>query len=525
MRKKHFMLLVICALLCFPNLGLANASFYLPDSSSIELQWEYTETPPKRPYPRLLNSARYAVKWKLDNPLMFEIAEARNGILYISDSDNRIQAIYPNGQEKWSTQLASDQDLSVFNLHLGNDGTLYAYSSDILYQGSGTTVFALSEEGAIKWKLESDNIISRFEGQFSGDVSGNLIYFTNEGLVSRNAQGDINWINGDITTSPPVEYNGHQAQVFTDLQGNIYVDNNKQQIISLDPGGNERWTSQPQKHLDSFNTFHPFFSNTGSIYMLTEKGLHGLDSRNGQNRKAASLFDYDDIRSSGIPTDGQGGYYISIRGSIQKIDANGNSKWMYIPRESEKYGVGSLKPLATDSKGNVYFPTGVGNIIGLDSKGHEIFAFLRNGFWHRITEIVIGANDNIYSINHDIGIVAFGLKGVQVYSDNLPLPLSVKPINEKGTVLVPFRSLFEAYGMKVAWDSSSKKITGSKEGLHLELSIGSRTAYVNGNAMELTEAPRIANGSTYVPLRFIGESLKKKVSWDGKSQFVNIDSD
>jgi hypothetical protein len=197
-------------------------------------------------------------------------------------------------------------------------------------------------------------------------------------------------------------------------------------IYALSPDGKIkwklRWRSDEQSYLGDFNLFHPYFSDDGWIYMLTEDGLHVVDDDTGQSVQSNRVTNLADIRSSGIPTDGQGGYYIQIRSDIHKIDAHGRSLWMYVRRETEKYGIGSSVPLQTDDEGNVYFPTGVSNIIGLNSAGQEMFVFFRNAFWHKITDIVVGWNGNIYSSNHDIGLVAFGPKGVQVYKGHLYIP-------------------------------------------------------------------------------------------------------
>jgi hypothetical protein len=81
---------------------------------------------------------------------------------------------------------------------------------------------------------------------------------------------------------------------------------------------------------------------------------------------------------------------------------------------------------------------------------------------------------------------------------------------------MPFRSLFEGFGLKVDWDSPSRTVTGSAQNMQIALTIGSLTAYVNGEQRTLSQAPRIENGSTYIPIRFVGETLDKSVSWDGK---------
>ncbi|MNB80251.1 Protease inhibitor precursor [compost metagenome] len=89
----------------------------------------------------------------------------------------------------------------------------------------------------------------------------------------------------------------------------------------------------------------------------------------------------------------------------------------------------------------------------------------------------------------------------------------VPPIQQNGSVLVPFRAIFEALGLKVDWDPKTQTIKGSKPGTLIKLKVGSTTAEINGNQKKLTVAPSIIKGSTYVPLRFIGEAVDAKVDW------------
>lgn len=89
----------------------------------------------------------------------------------------------------------------------------------------------------------------------------------------------------------------------------------------------------------------------------------------------------------------------------------------------------------------------------------------------------------------------------------------VPPIQKNGSVLVPFRAIFEVLGLKVDWDPKTQTIKGSKPGTLIKLKVGSTIAEINGNQKKLTVAPSIIKGSTYVPLRFIGEAVDAKVDW------------
>lgn len=99
------------------------------------------------------------------------------------------------------------------------------------------------------------------------------------------------------------------------------------------------------------------------------------------------------------------------------------------------------------------------------------------------------------------------------------------PIIEEGYTLVQFRPSFEALGFQIQWDEEHAIVTGKAPNTKLELQLDSKTAYVNGEARELEIAPRMVNGSVYVPIRFLGESTGGDVAWDPKTNHVDIITD
>lgn len=93
-----------------------------------------------------------------------------------------------------------------------------------------------------------------------------------------------------------------------------------------------------------------------------------------------------------------------------------------------------------------------------------------------------------------------------------------------GRTLVPVRYLLEPLGLEVNWDHERFVATGEKEGLYIEMPIGSRYATVNGETFILDSAAEIINSRTYVPLRFVAESTGATVLWDGETNSIAITS-
>ncbi len=82
----------------------------------------------------------------------------------------------------------------------------------------------------------------------------------------------------------------------------------------------------------------------------------------------------------------------------------------------------------------------------------------------------------------------------------------------------------EELGAAVSWDEATKTVTAEKDGTTVTLTIGSDTAYVNGEAQTLTQPPEIQNGSTMIPIRFMAEALGMKVGWTESSRLITITS-
>ncbi|WP_180968537.1 copper amine oxidase N-terminal domain-containing protein [Paenibacillus pasadenensis] len=91
-----------------------------------------------------------------------------------------------------------------------------------------------------------------------------------------------------------------------------------------------------------------------------------------------------------------------------------------------------------------------------------------------------------------------------------------------GSVFVPIRAVSETLGAKVAY--SGKEVTITKESKKIQLTIGTKRVVVNGKALTGIGASFISAGSTMVPIRVISESFGEAVEWDSINQFVWIGS-
>ncbi len=92
----------------------------------------------------------------------------------------------------------------------------------------------------------------------------------------------------------------------------------------------------------------------------------------------------------------------------------------------------------------------------------------------------------------------------------------------QGRFLVPMRGIFEALDAVVDWDGETRTVTGRKGDITVSLTIDSKLVSVNGKMMELDVPATIIDARTFVPTRFVSESLGANVNWDGDTRVATI---
>ncbi|MEK4272618.1 stalk domain-containing protein [Paenibacillus sp. FSL R7-0026] len=98
------------------------------------------------------------------------------------------------------------------------------------------------------------------------------------------------------------------------------------------------------------------------------------------------------------------------------------------------------------------------------------------------------------------------------------------PLQQSGRVMVPVNAILEAMGAEVTWDKTAKTVTAVLNDQTLVLKIGSSTATVNGETLEIDAPAIIQNSRTLVPVRFISEGLGLTVDWDQTAAQVSLTS-
>jgi len=98
----------------------------------------------------------------------------------------------------------------------------------------------------------------------------------------------------------------------------------------------------------------------------------------------------------------------------------------------------------------------------------------------------------------------------------------VQPELVNGRSFVPFRAIFEKMGATIEYDAATRSITAKRDSTTVKLTIGSETAYVNGEARTVSPAPYIKDDRTLVPLRFVREAFGATVNFDTATTKIPI---
>ncbi|WP_207727050.1 stalk domain-containing protein [Anaerosolibacter carboniphilus] len=98
----------------------------------------------------------------------------------------------------------------------------------------------------------------------------------------------------------------------------------------------------------------------------------------------------------------------------------------------------------------------------------------------------------------------------------------VKPVVYYGRTLIPIKPVIEGLGGTVSWDGKEQRITITHKENTVILWIGKKEAQINKYKKELEIEPRIIDGYTMVPFRFVAENLRCSVGWNEKAKTIII---
>jgi len=114
-----------------------------------------------------------------------------------------------------------------------------------------------------------------------------------------------------------------------------------------------------------------------------------------------------------------------------------------------------------------------------------------------------------------------------VWINGTAMSLEAPPVIYNSRTLVPIRVLVESIGGSIDWNTSTRTVNITLGDTNLALIIDSSVAVMNNTLIPIDAAdakvvPKIVNGRTMLPLRFIAEALGFQVNWEATTQTITL---
>lgn len=121
--------------------------------------------------------------------------------------------------------------------------------------------------------------------------------------------------------------------------------------------------------------------------------------------------------------------------------------------------------------------------------------------------------------------IVLTIGSLQALINNQPYTLEAEPFIDPAAdrTLVPIRFISEGLGAKVDWNPLVQQVTIEDGGKAIVLTIGSKSVLVDGVQQVIDCAPLVVSpGRTFVPLRFVSETLGAAVDYDNVTRQIRI---
>ncbi|GIO67569.1 stalk domain-containing protein [Paenibacillus sp. FSL M7-1455] len=102
--------------------------------------------------------------------------------------------------------------------------------------------------------------------------------------------------------------------------------------------------------------------------------------------------------------------------------------------------------------------------------------------------------------------------------------MEVAPVMKGASTYIPIKYVLDTFGGRAVWDAANQRITVTRGGKVMDLTVGDTDFILNGKRKGANVAPYISNGRTLVPLRLVSEQLGLNVKWEQKTKTVTIES-
>jgi hypothetical protein len=125
-------------------------------------------------------------------------------------------------------------------------------------------------------------------------------------------------------------------------------------------------------------------------------------------------------------------------------------------------------------------------------------------------------------VSNEFVDMEFQIDSKKFISKKVSTNLDTAPEIKNNITMLPFRAFLEELGYLIEWNDKTKLITASDGKNTIKLTINSKTAYVNGEKLTMSNAPYIKNGRTLIPLRFVAENSGANVEWIAETRTIKV---
>lgn len=102
------------------------------------------------------------------------------------------------------------------------------------------------------------------------------------------------------------------------------------------------------------------------------------------------------------------------------------------------------------------------------------------------------------------------------------LKFDVPPVIKEGRTLIPVRAIMNGLGAKVDWNAEIKTVTIMRDGKEIILKLDTNEVLVNGETVTIDCPAQLISNRTFVPLRFVAQTLGEKVNYDEATGEIDI---
>ncbi|QPC47538.1 stalk domain-containing protein [Mangrovibacillus cuniculi] len=118
--------------------------------------------------------------------------------------------------------------------------------------------------------------------------------------------------------------------------------------------------------------------------------------------------------------------------------------------------------------------------------------------------------------------IVLRLGETRAYTSKGVVQLTEEPFLTNSRTFVPLRFISEYIGGTVQYNASTKKIDINSNGQKIVITLGQKTATVNGSSKIMEQAPIVRNGTTLVPLRAVTDLLNGKTVFTTATREITL---